>query len=146
MKKKQATLEDAIALAVTAHRGQEDKSGLPYILHPLRVMFRCGDETERLVAVLHDVVEDTPITLHDLREQGYSEEVVVAVDAITQRKGESKDDYLQRVVQHPIARRVKLADLEDNMDVRRLPEVTERDQARLNRYIKAWRNLKAIDA
>jgi len=139
------TLEDAIALAVAAHKGQKDKVGLPYILHPLRVMFRCGDDVERVVAVLHDVVEDTTTTLDELRKQGYAKEIVDAVDAITQRGGESKEDYMQRLVRNSIARRVKLADLEDNMDLRRLPEITERDRARLNRYIKAWQKLKGIE-
>lgn len=139
------TLENAIELALTAHKGQKDKVGLPYILHPLRVMFRCGDDTERFVAVLHDVVEDTETTLDDLRKAGYSEEIIEAVDAITQRKGESKDEYMKRVVQNPIASRVKLADLEDNMDLRRLPEISDRDRARLNRYIKTWRKLKGIE-
>ena len=80
------TLEDAIALAVEAHRGQTQKAGQPYILHPLRVMFRCDSEMERIVAVLHDVVEDTGRTFDDLRRLGYSEEVLAALDCVTKRK------------------------------------------------------------
>jgi (p)ppGpp synthase/HD superfamily hydrolase len=80
-------LESAIALAVEAHRGQLDKSGRPYILHPLRVMFRCTTDLERTVAVLHDVVEDTGRTFDDLRRLGFSEEVIAALDGVTKREG-----------------------------------------------------------
>jgi (p)ppGpp synthase/HD superfamily hydrolase len=131
------TLEEAIALAVEAHRGQKEKADQPYILHVLRVMFRLDTEHEQMAGVLHDVVEDTPYTLDDLRRLGYPEPVVTAVDCLTRREDESYEQFVERAGAHPIARRVKLADLEDNMDIRRLPEVTERDRERLNRYIRA---------
>ncbi|WNG42442.1 GTP pyrophosphokinase [Archangium violaceum] len=137
------TLEDAIALAVEAHRGQRDKAGQTYILHPLRVMFRLETETERMVAVLHDVVEDSPWTLERLRELGYPEEVLGALDCLTKREGETYEAFIERVRPHPLARRVKLADLEDNMDVRRLAAVTSKDAERLARYRAAWARLKA---
>lgn len=137
------TLEDAIALAVEAHRGQRDKAGQTYILHPLRVMFRLDAETERMVAVLHDVVEDSPWTLERLRELGYPEEVLSALDCLTKREGETYEAFIERVRPHPLARRVKLADLEDNMDVRRLSAVTSKDAERLARYRAAWARLKA---
>jgi (p)ppGpp synthase/HD superfamily hydrolase len=136
------TLEDAIALAVEAHRGQRDKAGKTYILHPLRVMMRLETETERMVAVLHDVVEDSSWTLERLREAGYPEEVLGALDRLTKRKGETYEAFIERVLPHPLARRVKLADLEDNLDVRRLPSVTEKDAQRLARYRAAWARLK----
>jgi (p)ppGpp synthase/HD superfamily hydrolase len=135
-------LEDAIALAVEAHRGQRDKAGQTYILHPLRVMLRLETETERMVAVLHDVVEDSPWTLERLRGLGYPEEVLGALDCLTKREGETYEAFIERVRPHPLARRVKLADLEDNMDVRRLPAVTARDAERLARYRAAWARLK----
>ena len=138
------TLEDAIALAVEAHRGQTDKIGQPYVLHVLRVMFRCETDTERIVAVLHDVVEDTGRSFDDLRHLGYSEEVLAALDCVTKRDGESYEKFVERAAQNSVARRVKLADLEDNMDVRRLKQVTEKDAERLTRYVKAWRRLKAM--
>lgn len=132
-----ATLEDAISLAVEAHRGQRDKSGQPYILHVLRVMFRLDTEYERMAGVLHDVVEDTPYSLDDLRRLGYPEPVVEAVDCLTRRPDETYEQFIERAIANPIARLVKLADLEDNMDIRRLSELTERDRERMNRYIQA---------
>jgi (p)ppGpp synthase/HD superfamily hydrolase len=136
------TLEDAIALAVEAHRGQRDKAGQTYILHPLRVMMRLETEAERMAAILHDVVEDTPYTLERLRELGYPEEVLSALDCLTKRDGETYEAFIERVRPHPLARRVKLADLEDNMDVRRLPSVGPKETERLARYRAAWARLK----
>jgi (p)ppGpp synthase/HD superfamily hydrolase len=136
------TLEDAIALAVDAHRGQLDKSGQPYILHPLRVMFRCQTDAQRIVAVLHDVVEDTGCTFDDLRQLGYSEDILAALDCVTKREGESYDAFVERAAANPIARAAKIADIEDNLDLRRLPGVAEKDIARLARYVKAWRRLQ----
>lgn len=138
-----ADLEDAIALAVEAHRGQKDRAGAPYVLHPLRMMFRVETDAERMAAVLHDVVEDTDWTLDGLRDAGFPEEVVAAVDHLTRREGESYDDFVRRAAAHPVARRVKIADLEDNMDVRRTGTVTEKDVERLTRYHRAWRSLVA---
>jgi (p)ppGpp synthase/HD superfamily hydrolase len=136
------TLEDAIALAVEAHRGQRDKAGQTYILHPLRVMMRLETEAERMAAILHDVVEDTPYTLERLRGLGYPEEVLGALDCLTKREGETYEAFIERVRPHPLARRVKLADLEDNMDVRRLLTVGAKETERLARYRAAWARLK----
>jgi (p)ppGpp synthase/HD superfamily hydrolase len=136
-----ADLETAIGIAVDAHRGQKDRAGAPYILHPLRLMFRVQTEAERMAAVLHDVVEDTEWTLDALREHGFPDEVVRAVDHLTRREGESYEEFVTRSAAHPVARRVKLADLEDNMDVRRTGTLTEDDIERLGRYLRAWRRL-----
>ncbi len=136
------TLEDAIALAVQAHKGQRDKAGQTYILHPLRVMMRLDTEAERMAAVLHDVVEDTPYTLERLRELGYPPEVLQALECLTKREGESYEAFIERVRPFPLARRVKLADLEDNMDVRRLTSVGPKEAERLARYRAAWARLK----
>jgi len=138
-----AALEDAIGLALSAHRGQTRPDGTPYILHPLRVMLSLADERDRIAAVLHDVVEDSPLTLDDLRAAGFDSEVVAAVDALTRREGEAYDDFIERAAASPRARRVKLADLADNLDVRTLPELSPRDVARLARYHRAWRRLTA---
>ncbi|MCP3138958.1 GTP pyrophosphokinase [Pyxidicoccus xibeiensis] len=135
-------LEEAISLAVEAHRGQRDKAGQPYILHPLRVMMRLDSEAERTVAILHDVVEDTPYSLERLRGLGYPEDVLAALDALTRRDGETYEAFVERLRPNALARRVKLADLEDNMDVRRLAAVTPRDAERLARYRAAWARLK----
>lgn len=136
-------LEDAIALAVKAHQGQVDKAGQVYILHPLRVMFAVDDDdTARMVAVLHDVVEDSDISFEDLRAMGYAEAVLSALDCLTRRDDESYMEFVQRAKLNPIARQVKLADMEDNMDVRRLTQITDKDRERLNRYRNAWKFLK----
>jgi (p)ppGpp synthase/HD superfamily hydrolase len=127
---------------VKAHQGQVDKYGKPYILHPLRVMFRLETELEQMVGVLHDVVEDSDVTFADLRHIGYSEAVIMALDGVTRREDETYDEFVERSLAHPVSRRVKLADLEDNMDLRRLTEeMTEKDVARMNRYRRAWQRL-----
>lgn len=138
-----ATLEDAILLAVRAHFGHEDRYGVPYILHPLRVMHRMQSQAEMTAAVLHDVVEDTDFTLADLREAGYSAEVVEAVDRLSRRENETYEEYIERLKPNPLARKVKLADLEDNMDVRRIKEPQANDWERLKRYRRAWLKLSA---
>ena len=136
-----ADLEDAIQLAVQRHRGQKDKAGAPYILHPLRVMARMATDVERMVAVLHDVVEDTGTTLDDLHQLGFPAAAISAVERLTRRAGEPYEAFIARIKPDPLARRVKLADLEDNMDLRRLSVVGERDLERLQRYLRAWREL-----
>lgn len=136
-------LEEAIRLAVEAHRGQKDRNGAPYILHPLRVMARVKTDEEMTVAILHDTVEDTEWTFERLREAGFAENVVEAVDCLTKRDGESYDSLIERARTNPLARRVKIADLEDNMDVRRITEVTAKDAERLAKYRRAWQTLTA---
>ena len=136
-----ANLEEAIGIAVEAHRGQTDRAGAPYILHPLRMMFAVQTDAERMAAVLHDVVEDTDWTLDALRERGFPEQVVAAVDNLTRREGESYEEFVRRAAMHPVARRVKVADLEDNMDVRRIGSVSPEDTERLTKYHRAWRLL-----
>jgi (p)ppGpp synthase/HD superfamily hydrolase len=138
-----ADLERAIRLAVEAHAGQRDKADAPYILHPLRLMLRVQTDAERMAAVLHDVVEDTPWTLDALRAEGFPDEVIDAVDHLTRREGESYEAFTRRAAAHPVARRVKIADLEDNMDVRRIAVVTGHEAERLTRYHRAWRELTA---
>ncbi|HLL81001.1 MAG TPA: hypothetical protein VK420_00060 [Longimicrobium sp.] len=137
------TLEDAIALAASAHRGQVDKAGQPYILHPLRLMLRLESDAERMTAVLHDVVEDTAVSLDQLAGLGYPREVLDALELLTRRPTDTYEAFIERVSGNALARRVKLADLEDNMDVRRLPAVTAKDAERLARYRAAWARLKA---
>jgi (p)ppGpp synthase/HD superfamily hydrolase len=141
-----ATLERAITIAATAHSGQKEKNGQPYVLHPLRLMMKVEGEAAKMAAVLHDVVEDTGWTLEDLKGEGFSEEVIEAVDRLTRRKDE--EDYpafIERAAENPIARRVKLADLEDNMNVLRLGEITEKDLERVAKYHRAWVKLSQTD-
>lgn len=134
-------LEKAIHIAVEAHRGQVDKAGFPYILHPLRMMLKMRNEREMMVAVLHDLIEDTPWTLERLRQEGFPEDVLGALDCVTRRKDETYEQFVLRSVANPVARKVKLADLEDNMDLRRIAKVTRNDLDRVERYHRAWTSL-----
>ncbi len=134
-----ATLEKAIALAVEAHRGQVDKAGVAYILHPLRLMLASCSEEEQIVAVLHDTVEDTDVTFDTLREMGFSERVLAALECLTHLPEDAYEDYIQRLKSNPLARKIKLLDLEDNMNVRRLDrQPSRRDWERLKKYRQAW--------
>ncbi len=134
-------LEKAIAIAVQAHAGQTDKAGMPYILHPLRVMMKMTSVTEMIVAVLHDVVEDSEWTIEQLRAEGFAEDVLAALDLLTKRTGEVYEAFIQRAKAHPLSCAVKLADLEDNMNAKRLRNVTEEDRERLEKYRRAWKDL-----
>ncbi|MBW3599435.1 MAG: HD domain-containing protein [Planctomycetes bacterium] len=139
-----SNLDAAIRLAAEAHAGQKDKSGLPYITHPLRVMGRVEGEAAQIVAVLHDVVEDTDLTLDDLRRAGFSEEIVAAVDCVTHAKEQPYADYVIRCKGNPLARVVKLADLEDNSQLHRAllrPDRVESDLRRLHRYLLSYKHL-----
>jgi GTP diphosphokinase / guanosine-3',5'-bis(diphosphate) 3'-diphosphatase len=129
-----SSLEHAIELAARSHAGQLDKAGQPYILHPLRLMLAVHTPHERMAAILHDVVEDTPITLEDLIREGFPPEVITAVQALTKQPGESRIDAARRAAADPIARVVKLADVTDNMDLSRIPSPTEKDYARIQEY------------
>lgn len=128
------TLERAIAIAATAHAGQIDKAGQPYVLHPLRVMLALTREDERIVGVLHDVVEDTPITLAQLQNEGFSREILAAIDALTKKPGETRLQAAARASVNSIALRVKLADNAENMDLSRIASPTTKDLDRLEEY------------
>ena len=134
-------LQKAIGIAVEAHRGQKDKYGAPYILHPLRVMSRLDDAPGRIAAILHDVVEDSEWTFEDLKREGFPKNILDALDCLTRRERESYEQFVNRSARNPLGRRVKLADLEDNMDLRRIPALKAKDLERLQRYHKAWRKL-----
>ena len=136
-------LARAIEIAVEAHKGQVDKAGEPYILHPLRIMHKLVSATDRIVGVLHDVVEDSPDwTIERLRKEGFGEDVLVPLALLTKRKHESYlDSYIARVQGNMRARRVKLADLSDNTDMLRLFLESDLDMKRLQKYRKAIRIL-----
>ncbi|MGP6421968.1 HD domain-containing protein [Pseudomonas putida] len=137
------TLERAIAIAATAHAGQVDKGGAPYILHPLKVMMRMNSLQERIVAVLHDVVEDCGISLDDLRKEGFSEDVLCAIESVTKVPGESYEDFVERAAQNPIGRVVKLADLEENSDLSRIASPSWEDLERIEKYRRAIGRLRS---
>jgi len=129
-----ADLSDAIMIAAAAHSGQSSKDGEPYIMHPIRVMTAVRTDPERIVGVLHDVVEDTEVTLEVLREKGFSQEILDAVDAVTEREGEDYMTFVARCKANIIARHVKLADVADNMNLERIPELTQKDFDRYQKY------------
>jgi GTP diphosphokinase / guanosine-3',5'-bis(diphosphate) 3'-diphosphatase len=129
-----STIERAIEIAAAAHAGQVDKAGAPYVFHPLRIMLAVNTPHERMAAVLHDVVEDTDVTLARLESEGFPAEVTLAIDALTKRPGESRLDAARRASANPIARKVKMADVSDNMNLGRIANPTEKDFARLREY------------
>ncbi len=138
-----STLERAIQIATEAHRGQVDKAGNDYILHPLRVMELGNSLEEKVVGILHDVVEDTDWTFERLVDEGFSPIVLDALRCVTKlSENEPYDHFISRVQANPIAIAVKLNDLSDNMDIRRLKTLTEKDFIRLQKYHKAYWRLK----
>lgn len=136
------TLDDAIRIATEAHDGQTDKSGQPYITHPLRVMDNVEGEHHKMAAVLHDVIEDTPVTAEDLAAAGCPAAVVDAVVALSKDLSEHQEDYLSRVVADPIALVVKRADIADNASPARIDQLDPATRARLRiKYDNALRFL-----
>jgi GTP diphosphokinase / guanosine-3',5'-bis(diphosphate) 3'-diphosphatase len=139
-------MERSIAIAAAAHAGQIDKAGEPYILHPLRVMLAMSSEHERMAAILHDVVEDTDVTMEDLVAEGFPSVVLEAIEALTKLPGETRLAAAYRAALNPIARKVKLADNTDNMDLSRISHPTEKDWARLAEYKAVREILLGTDA
>ncbi|MBQ9509403.1 MAG: HD domain-containing protein [Bacteroidales bacterium] len=131
----------ALQIATKAHEGQKDKSGYEYIMHPIRVAERCKDTRAKIVALLHDTIEDTFVTTDYLLEQGFPDEIIEGVLSVTKREGESYDEFVRRAAENPLGKEVKKADLEDNMDIRRLKELTDEDVGRLRKYLRAWQFL-----
>lgn len=142
------TLESTLEFATEKHRGQTDKAGRPYIFHPIRVMENLGPDAsdeERVAALLHDVVEDCSVSLGDLRDAGYPEAVVTAVDHLT-KDAEGERDYskaIERAARNPMALRVKIADLTDNSRTDRIPHPAQEDEERLEKYKKALEFLRS---
>lgn len=135
-------VEKALKIAVNAHEVQTDKAGVGYIFHPIRVANKCSNDNERIVALLHDTIEDTEVTAEYLLMEGFPRNIVDAILSVTRNKDESYDDFIKRSRLNPIGRQVKLHDLEDNMDITRLEQITESDLSRLNKYLKAYKYLK----
>ncbi|WP_120489240.1 phosphohydrolase [Bergeyella cardium] len=137
-------LEKARQIAINAHSGQVDKGSSPYILHLIRVMNAGTTTEEKICGMLHDLVEDTDWTFEQLRNEGFDERIIEALKCLTKNEGEGYDSFIQRVITNSIAIKVKLNDLQDNMDIRRLSEITEKDRERLNKYLRAYKYLKSI--
>ena len=140
-----STLQKAIEIAVKAHSDQKRKNGDPYILHPIRVLLKMETEEEKIIAILHDVVEDTVITEKDLIAAGFSDKVICMLQVLTHAKEESYDKYIDRILYYPTARKVKMADLQDNMNLDELPEITDYDIRRTQKYIKALALIKKAE-
>ena len=137
-----STLQRAIEIATDAHKGQFDKAGNEYIGHPLRVMEMGQTEEEKIVGVLHDVIEDTDWTFEALEAEGFSQEIIGALRCVTKiSENENYDDFIERVKKNTLAVAVKINDLTDNMDIRRLPYLSDKDVKRLKKYLKAYKKL-----
>ena len=135
-------LDRAKTIVTSAHEGQVDKAGKPYIEHPMRVMNMGKTVEEKIAGVLHDVVEDSDWTFEMLEKEGIPKDVMDALRCVTKlSEDEDYDHFIERVKTNPLAVKVKLNDLKDNMDITRLGEVTEKDLTRLNKYIRAYRQL-----
>lgn len=127
-------IEVALQIALDAHKGQIDKGGHPYILHPLRLMNNVNSIEEKVVAILHDVVEDSNITFEDLERSGISSNCIDALKLLTHKKEVSYMDYIANISSNKIATKVKIADLRDNCDTSRLSEITQKDKDRIKKY------------
>lgn len=134
--------EKSIEIALYAHKGQLDKAGQPYILHPLRVALKLASEDEIIAAILHDVVEDSDYEIKDLEDAGFNETVIKIVELMTRNKNVSYDEYIGRIKTYPPAVRVKMADLEDNMNLMRIKKPEASDFERIEKYKKAYEELK----
>ena len=135
-------LEKAIQIAVNAHMGQKDRAGAPYILHSLRVMHSVDATDAKIVAILHDVVEDTPVTFDELIEAGIPKHLVITLRLLTHADNLSYEDYIARLSENSLAVKVKLADLKDNMDLSRLREISEEDMDLYKKYVTSYRYLR----
>lgn len=132
----------ALELCFAAHRDQKDKSGMPYVFHPFHLAEQMKDEDTTIVALLHDVVEDSEYTLDDLKKMGFGDRVISAIELMTHDDGVPYMEYVEAISSNPIARAVKLADLRHNSDMTRLDNITERDLSRQKKYLEAIRILE----
>jgi (p)ppGpp synthase/HD superfamily hydrolase len=139
-------LEKAVAIAVEYHKGQKDKAGNQYILHPLRVMMNFSTESEMITAVLHDVVEDSVYTLDRMRKDGFSNKIVKAVGLLTKDDGPdfNEDEYYRKIAKNALASKVKMADLKDNMNICRIKKPGNKDFERIKKYKKHYAFLKNV--
>lgn len=137
-------IEKSLTIALNAYSGQRDKAGKTYILHPLRIMSKMHSEYEMSVALLHDVIEDSDYSAEDLLAEGIPLEVVEAVQLLTKVDGDSYDQFINRITGNVLAVKVKLADIEDNINVLRLDSVEKQDLERVAKYHKAWKSLTTL--
>ena len=131
-------LEKAIRIATKYHKGQLEENGMPYIMHPIRVMLKGNSIAEQIVGILHDVIEDTAYSIEELEADGFPSYIIEAIVCVSKRKGEDYDDFIVRISKNELATKIKLNDLLDNMDSVRMVNFSAR---RLEKYHKAYRFL-----
>jgi (p)ppGpp synthase/HD superfamily hydrolase len=134
-------LEKAISIAVDSHSGQVNNKAQPYVLHPLRMMFKAVTIEEKIIAVLHDVIEKTTIDLEYLRSVGFSDRIVLGIDALSRRPQENYDKYIDRVAENKLATKVKIIDLDDNINSLDLDRSQESKSNKFLKYQKARNTL-----
>lgn len=137
-------LDKAARICIERHAGQRDKMGCAYFQHPMRVAMRCQNDDEKIVALLHDTIEDTDVTPEYLLSEGFPQAIIDGVLSVTRQEGETYEDFIVRAAQNPLGRKVKLHDLEDNLDVFRLNELDAKMAERFNKYLRAYRYLTSI--
>lgn len=135
----------AMNIMLRQHYGQKDKAGHDYYFRPVRVSVECYGTDEKIVALLHDAIEDTGLTVDELRKAGFSEDIIKAILSVTRQKNETYAKFIERVKQNNLSISVKLRDLEDNMDITRLTDLTNKDFRRLNKYLHSWRYLVGLE-
>ncbi len=135
-------LNKAIKIALEAHQGQVDKAGELYVLHPLRLMIQAKTSEEKIVAVLHDVVEDADFTFAYLAQQGFPTTIIEALKCLTKQHNETYNQFIQRILPNPLARKIKILDIRDNIRVERLKKISSKDCERLNKYLEALQILE----
>lgn len=127
-------LEKAINIAIYGHARQKDSLGNPYILHPLKVMMSMRTHKEKIVAILHDLIEDTNFTIDDLKKLGFPEDIRIALDFLTHKNYDNYENYIEKITHNDLALKVKIADLEDNLDFKRIHNTTDLDLEKFNEF------------
>lgn len=137
-------LEKALSIALQAHKGQQDKAGKPYILHVLRVMMAVNKTDEKIVALLHDAIEDSNITFQDLEKESFPQFVIEAVKLLTKTNHQDYIEYIRNIQKNEIAKSVKISDLNDNMNLKRIKQLSDKDRLRMEKYKKALNILNPL--
>ncbi|MRJ11297.1 HD domain-containing protein [Ornithobacterium rhinotracheale] len=134
----------AIQIAIKAHANQHDKAGAPYILHLIRVMQKGKTDEEKICGILHDLVEDTNWSFQQLEKEGFSNEIIEALKCVTKKENENYENFINRISKNKLATKVKLYDLEDNLDIKRLKNIDKKSLERINKYLHAFHRLKML--
>ncbi len=138
-----ALTKKAMKICFEAHKNQKDKTGLPYVFHPFHLAEQMTDETTVIAALLHDVIEDTDLTLENLKKEGFGDTVLEALTLLTHDPAVPYMEYIESIRHNPVARAVKLADLRHNSDLTRLNQICDNDLQRNEKYLEAIRRLES---